>query len=275
MARLSDAEIHGFGKTDGETWDEHYSRTGKALDALAAASAEIPEGGDVKGAFLKFSVADGYAHYVVTASSPLTVAHVPYGDSYKTSAAAIRGLTVDEVRQQLRARRARDLLDKKNDDFYESLEVGQTVHYDHGFGAYVRCEVVLGSHDGESVVPRKVLRSVALVGNWREYDLPRREPDGSITWGYQVEKIRDRSVFHPHESCIWESPRCAGRGRHVQDPYEMEPVDVSGPPPMDEEGEEAARLWRLVGQVRSAAGAASDPRACLLLVKRIAQEAGV
>lgn len=54
------------------------------------------------GAVLRFPRGDGYAIYVVVKDKPLTVAHVPIGDAWATSASEIRGLRAQDVRQQLK-----------------------------------------------------------------------------------------------------------------------------------------------------------------------------
>jgi hypothetical protein len=273
MARLSKQEVPGFSKRDDEDWNAYYARQSTALGELAKKSSAIPEGGDIKDALIKFSVADGYAYYVVVKTSPLTVAHVPFGDGYAAPAPTIRGLNRADVERQLAMDRMWSGRAQKNEDFYDSLEEGQTVHYDHGFGAWVRCVAERGT-DSRTGEERMVLKPVALVGEWREYDLPKRDRDGEIRWGYQVEKIRNGDIMHPHESCLWESERGAKRQRGVVDPTGLDPIDVSGPPPMGKEEQERARLWRLVARVRDAtATTLGDPREKLEAVKAIVAQA--
>ena len=206
---------------------------------------------------------------MVKSPNPLTLVHVPYGDAYQASAATIRGLREADVRHQLKYDRAMRAMDRKNDDFYASLEVGQTVHFSHGFGAYVRCEAVRGKdiHTGED---RMVLKPVALVGEWRKHDLPKRDLDGAVRWGYQVDKIRSGETFHPHKSCIWEGGGAASRDA---DPTGLTPIDVSGPPELDDDGQEEARLWCLVARVREAtATTLGRPREKLGVVREVLKE---
>ena len=272
MARLSGTKISGFDKRDGEDWDAYYARQEEGLNALAATSSAIPSGGDIEGALIKFSVADGYAHYVVTKASPLEVSHVPFGDGYEAPVPTIRGLNRDDVERQLAANRMWDRGTQRNDDFYSSLEEGQTVHWLHSFGAWIRCEAVRGK-DSQTGEDRTVLKPVALVGDWRKHDLPKRNQDGSIRWGHQVKKIREGATMNPHESSIWESPRCAVRDRGAADPTGMEPIDVSGPPAMDEKEQEQARLWQLVARVREAVSTTlGEPRLKLQLVRAIMEQ---
>lgn len=67
---------------------------------------------DLTGALVKFPIADGYAYYVVTKHSPLTLSHLPIGDAYRAHAATIRGFREADVRQQL-----------KQAEFWRSREV--------------------------------------------------------------------------------------------------------------------------------------------------------
>lgn len=190
---------------------------------------------------VQFPVADGYALYAVTSEKPLTLRHIPFGDGYQAAAATIRGLTIADVRHQEAYRQAMQGMAKQNEDWYESLKVGSFVHYDHGFGEYVRCEVVLDKDGKRELLP------VALVGTWRSHDLPRRMPDGSIHWGYHAEQIRRRDTMCPHSSNIWECPKYARRGN--ADPSGLPALDLSIPE-MGAKEAERAKLWRKVDAIR-------------------------
>ena len=50
---------------------------------------------------IRFSVADGFAHYLVVSMSPLKLQHVPYGDGYMAHPALIRGLRKDDIEGML------------------------------------------------------------------------------------------------------------------------------------------------------------------------------
>jgi hypothetical protein len=78
--------------------------------------------------------------------------------------------------------------------FYANLREGTIVHYKNGFGQFVRCRVT----------KTKELLPFELVGNWREFDLPKRQADGSVYLGYHAEKIQQKKTFRPHASNIWE-----------------------------------------------------------------------
>jgi hypothetical protein len=128
-----------------------------------------------------------------------------------------------------------------NDRWYKNLTVGSIVHYNNGFNNYVRCEVVRGVYNSsfESKKTTKVenhLLPIALVGDWKPYDLPKRRLDGTIELGYYAQHIVDKELMHPHTSSIYE---CTGRGL---DPRELEPISLEVPPVSDE----AARIAKLV-----------------------------
>jgi hypothetical protein len=229
MARLDGGGWPGFEKRDGEGWDEHYERQGEALRQI-----------ERDHTVMRFPVADGYALYAVIAEKPLVLRHIPYGDAYRAAGATIRGTTLADVERQRAGDAATLRMRDENAEFYASLRDGQVVHYDNGFGQYVRCEAVV---DGDG---KRALKEVALVGAWREYDLPRRDVDGTVRLGYHAEGVAEGRTITPHISCIWES----GMGRRSgEDPAGMAPLDLSVPDPTPDE-EEVARLWRKVAEVR-------------------------
>lgn len=77
-----------------------------AVDELERISDNLPPG-EVVGALLDFSVADGKALYVVVAASArsVSIAHVPFGDNYQVDPALIRGLTKKDVLWRLEQRK--------------------------------------------------------------------------------------------------------------------------------------------------------------------------
>lgn len=125
-----------------------------------------------------------------------------------------------------RAFRARDItaslktealwagLRKKHDDYYAGLKPGEIVHYDDGFQAYVRCEVV--EDGGENK-----LRPIALVGEWKSYDLG---PDA-----YFPRKIEaGDDLFRPNVSTIYEASGSVASKRAKTNPAELEPIRLTG-----------------------------------------------
>lgn len=132
---------------------------------------------------------------------------------------------VEEIERSLRVAEFWAKSRREHEDFYDSLAFGEIVHYDDGFGNFVRCEVVTAANlrkgfdhpcveDGE-----KCLKELALVGNWRDYDLR--------SDSYHMRGVREARLFKPNASCIWENPDAACRKKH-SDPSKLEPLAVVG-----------------------------------------------
>ena len=154
---------------------------------------------------------------------------------------------------------------QETDDFYANLTVGDIYHYDNGFQNYVRCEVV--QEDTEYK-----LKPIALVGNWRSHDLPRRYRNGDIYYGYYPSKILGKpmsdgkveTTFTPNESCIWE---CSRKG---DDPREMNPLDLSLPD-LNPEEQATADKWKLIDTIQRICGENNhnDPQDVLNEIKAL------
>jgi hypothetical protein len=154
-----------------------------------------------------------------------------------------------------------NFFDKAHDDsdkFYKSLRVGQIVHYHDGFGNYVRCEVV----------EDKKLKPVALVGNWRDCDLPHRLSTGEIFETYWSEKLKNAELFETNASNIWEfyvnetdPARIPANMREFGDPSTMTPINLELPEMIAEE-KRIADLWCTVDGIRQLLGhtTLSDPQ---------------
>ena len=83
----------------------------KALfDALKLVSDKVNIRKTIVNCLVRYPYADGYAHYLVIKEKPLTLEHVPYGDAWQLEDYAIRGLTLADVRQQIKNRRTLDKL---------------------------------------------------------------------------------------------------------------------------------------------------------------------
>ena len=207
--------------------DAGFARQTDELNRLQAESNNLrPD--VVVGAMIKFQVADGYAHYRVTASRPLTVQHVPYLDGYSISAAHIRGLTEADIFKQLAGDRGLAAIFKRGDDFYDSLQVGQIVHYHNGFGEYVRCTVVAEGDETQvnDVTSKLMLLPVALVGNWKDHDtvVETYEKNGYISEPFHVKSIREGRTWRANASCIFEASQF--KREDVPDPTLLEPLDI-------------------------------------------------
>jgi len=143
----------------------------------------------------------------------------------------------------------------EHDTYYASLKLGAIVHYHNSFGEFVRCEVVMGTtvHDKKM---HKCLKPVALVGAWKAYDLPRRGVDGTITYGYQADKIRKGECFEPNFGSIYETGSQGGRHFEV-DPSKLPALDLSVPD-ITPEAEVQAKLWKAVKAAQAALASEDD-----------------
>jgi hypothetical protein len=94
-------------------------------------------------------------------------------------------------------------LQDAHEAYYESLKLGQIVHYHGGFGKFIRCEVVM------SPAGKKCLRRLALVADWNSDEL---EGDS-----YQAQAIKKGKLFRPAASNIYENPK-ARSARSFGDP---------------------------------------------------------
>lgn len=143
------------------------------------------------------------------------------------------------------------------DKFYDSLRPGQIVHYHNGFGCYVRCEVVL-----EDQIK---LKQIALVGDWQDYDLPKRLPDGEILYSYHAEKVMNQELFRPNATNLWEFKP------EGEDPSKFPVIDLSVPD-MTPEQKELADLWSCVNAIRKFLDEhPNDPRSILESIRLYVQ----
>jgi hypothetical protein len=132
----------------------------------------------------------------------------------------------EDIEAAIRWKEFNDAAWKAHEDFYDSLPLGQIVHYHDGFNQYVRCEVVTADNprkdiDHPSVADgEKCLKEIALVGNWAFYD---RGADA-----YHMRGVRQGRLFKPNSSCVWESPEFSRRGGILTDPTGLEPIPVQG-----------------------------------------------
>lgn len=155
-------------------------------------------------------------------------------------AGTIRHFSTKEIQASLNQQFIFDELMNDHDAFYKSLTPGQIVHYNNGFQNFVRCEVVV--KDGQNV-----LKPIALVGAWREWDLPKRMADGSISYCYHADKISKGETFTPNAGCIYESNPDSSV-HHGVNPTKMPAIDLSVPEMTDEQKQLAA-LWEMVHDV--------------------------
>ena len=137
-------------------------------------------------------------------------------------------------------------LAEADDDFWATVSEGDILHYNDGFGNFVRCEVVMGTEDNAGGVDRSenvgrlVMLPVALVGNWKQFDLANRRPDGSISYGYHARKvIEGNGAWRASTTCIYEAPDYSrGYAKHP-DPRTLPALSLEVPE-MTELEEQAA-----------------------------------
>ena len=86
-----------------DDYDKYMKDQDAAMVKLEAESDRVmsSDSGSVVGFIMSFQVADGYANYRVVKATPLQLELIPYSDAYQISAAHIRGLNMDDVRDQM------------------------------------------------------------------------------------------------------------------------------------------------------------------------------
>jgi len=217
MARLDRKSIVITADYRSKDWQEDEQRQLEA--AAKRAKAESP--GDTVGELLRWGRADGYAMYMVTCEQPLRVAHVDIGDAYSVEGSLIRGLRLATVRAMVESDRAAHRHVEEARAVYDEFDLGQIVHYHNGFGQFVRCEVVDAPDDDACMHAKKgerCLKELALVGNWREYDLR--------SDSYHMQGCLEGRLFKPHSSNIYENPKAALH--HHPDPRKLAALALQG-----------------------------------------------
>ena len=127
----------------------------------------------------------------------------------------------------------------ENEEWLSSLEDGVVVHLSHGFHQFVRCVVETGEYvDGREEKFGKRLIPIALVGDWRPFDLPRRMANGSISYPYHAKMIVESTPYRPGPQNLWESPYFQNSSLKDKDgdPRNLDPIslDVPGMTPDEE-----------------------------------------
>lgn len=166
---------------------------------------------------------------------------------------------------------------KAMENFYSSLKLGDIVHYDNGFGEFVRCIVVNGitTHSDGNVV--KCLKPIALIGNWKEWDLPHRLPDGSVEDGYWAKRIKegrragDAGLFQANDSLIFESPTYNKRPRALN-PTFIPAIDLNVPEMSAEEKTKAKYEQLRLMVIQCLNNNKSDAKQALSIAKSILNE---
>lgn len=184
-------------------------------------------------------VADGHAVYMFADGKPAALIHLPYGDGWHSR--TVSGMSKKAVLDLIKSNEAMDgfwdRAQKAREGFWESQKVGDIVHYHNSFGQFVRGEIV--EHEG-----KKQMKSIALVGDWKGYDLPQRNADGSIRYSYNAKKVLEGDIWQPSDSCVYEAPSYSeSNNSRYGDPREMPAIDLTLP---EMDAEEIARANREV-----------------------------
>lgn len=153
----------------------------------------------------------------------------------------------------------------RSDDFYANLKPGQIVHYCNGGNQWLRCKA-------ERQNGQMVIIPIALVGEWREYDLPHRNRTGELTEGYHAKAIRDGKPFNTPASNLYE---CSERPKHLHrniNPNDLPAIKLDVPPPTPKEIAITA-LWRKLKDVESVLNdhKENDPNKLLNQIRAIVQ----
>ena len=145
-------------------------------------------------------------------------------------------------------------------DFFAGLKVGDVVHYNNGFGCFVRCKVVL--KDGQ-----KVLSPIALVGNWSGRDLPYRRDNGSVYLPYHAQKVLNGGgEWQPSDTAVYESPNYHKTHSRDPDPRNLPAINLTLPEPTPEEARTQA-LNKAIEAVAEMAKTGESPEATLLMLR--------
>jgi hypothetical protein len=210
---------------------------------------------------VRFHVNDGYALYVVGKVGPrsCTLVHLPFGDAYHSPVVGPNGSCPTTIVEQMI--RYDEMwsshatkLTNENDQFFNSLTVGQIVHY-NSIDGWVRCKVVMGSYrtSGGGYIIGKCLLPIALVGtirhqvngewvgDWYERNIYNVTYTGEIEHGLQTQKILNQETFRPSAADIFEFKR---ELRPNQSDPTMAPEISLNPPPFTPKQLATQAQWR-------------------------------
>lgn len=178
------------------------------------------------GRIIYFSVADGYAVYKITKISKRVV-HLEWvddpsnnPDKYVDRTLGSKGsISINRLKELLSCDEFFINSQAASNRFFDSLKIGQIVHYNNGFNDFVRCEI-----DKE-----KNLVPIALVGEWDKTRLP-HYLNGKIHYPFHADMIRIKNPFRPFYTTIFECPFFVTK-EHTIDPRKLEPLSLEVPEP--------------------------------------------
>lgn len=147
----------------------------------------------------------------------------------------------EEIRASIAHDKMWSNLVKAGDDWWASRKVGEVVHYHYGFGQWVRGVIV---KDGKEMK----MRPSALVGAWKNFDLPRFNRYGELVENYHAKKIAAGELMQPNDSNMFEG---SFTRRDGIDPSTLPELSLE---PTGEFDPELARLHKLHKEVVAALG---------------------
>lgn len=213
-----------------------------------------------KGTKFHATIADGNPEWEVTRSRGRDVWEAKcLGLDFEGT---VKVFTTEEIKRALAWKAAFQRNDDEGERFFAGLKLGQIVHYYNGFRNFVRCEVI-------RVNGKNLLQPIALVGEWRKMDLPRRNLDGTIEPGYYGKKIFNRTgAWQPSVGCVYEASERVRR-EHPVDPGTLPPISLTVPDLTPAEEETAAKHTKLNAIRKALDDYRADPDAQLARVKEI------
>ena len=232
-------------------------RAAKAIAAKAGKGVQV-------GKMFSIGVGDGAANYIVTAVNGAKC-DVEWrgwhnGDRYTDHyfGWGRKGVSTRTVQGYIgRDEGMAALFKKEAPDFIENLPVRSIVHYDKGHGQFVRYEVVAATptewNDDDRDPPTKMLKPIAILGEWRDYDLPHYALDGRVVQAHEIDNIQKGELTLINPSNLYESPDYSDerKGKAKVNPATLTPLRTFPLMPTPEQEKQFA-AWRAVYATKEA-----------------------
>lgn len=193
-----------------------------------------------------YDVADGRCMFTVTEHVGKGVWRCvcDEGQDYAGSVANVDGRMILGI---LEMNSSFEMTFTRNSEWFESLPDGTVVHLSNGFRQFVRCRVETGEYEeclsGETSTGKHVV-AIALVGNWRPFDLPSRRADGTVSLPYHAAHVVNGTHYRPGPQHMWESPYFQESELKDRDgdPRGLDPIPLDVPEMTGEEIETSRRI---------------------------------
>lgn len=197
-------------------------------------------------------------------NEPVVINNKSYMSDY---AGSIRFFATSELSSYIESFKQLEQQKEEQRNWYNQLQVGQIVHYCNGFDNFVRCKVVSCEETKDGYT--RTLMPIGLVGNWKQYDLPRRLPDGEIYYGVYPDKIRRRECMNPHISNMYEH-KSFRRGNVNPQTLLAITLDV---PEMLEEEKSSAKKFKILNEIRNILDSDQNPDTAIANIRNIVEKA--